>query len=104
MNVLGEQCRRAGIKFMWRNHAFEFAGRPGLRPIDIYKQRLDPDLVGFELDCFWASVAGQNLPALMKDWKGRVWSLRLADKARGTEVAQRGDPGSRLHRTRQRRD
>jgi sugar phosphate isomerase/epimerase len=87
MNVLAERCRRVGLKFMWRNHAFEFAGKPGLRAIDIYRQRLDAALVGFELDCFWAGVAGQNPLTLMKDWKGRVWSLRLADKTRGTPVA-----------------
>jgi sugar phosphate isomerase/epimerase len=84
MNVVAERCRRAGMRFAWQNHAFEFAGRAGLRPIDIYKERLDPKLVGLELDVFWASAAGQNPLDLFKEWKGRVWLVRLADKAPGT--------------------
>jgi sugar phosphate isomerase/epimerase len=86
MNVVAERCRRAGMRFAWQNHAFEFAGRAGLRPVDIYKERLDPKLVGLELDVFWASAAGQNPLALLKEWKGRVWLVRLADKAQGTPL------------------
>ena len=83
MNAAADQCRKASLKFAFQTHAFEFAGRPGLRPIDLYRERLDPKLVGMELDVFWASVAGQDVPRLLKDWKGHVPLLRLADKARG---------------------
>lgn len=83
MNAAAEQCRKAGLKFAFQTHAFEFAGRPGLRPIDLYKERLDPKLVGMELDVFWASVAGQDVRHLLRDWKGHVPLMRLADKATG---------------------
>lgn len=84
MNVAGELCRKSGLHFAWQNHAFEFKGRPGLRPVDTYKQRLDPKLAELELDVFWASVAGQDVPGLLKDWKGHVPLLHLNDKAKGT--------------------
>ena len=83
MNAAAEQCRKAGLKFAFQTHAFEFAGRPGLRPIDLYRERLDPKLVGMELDVFWMSVARQDFLRIFKDWKGHVPLLRLADKARG---------------------
>jgi sugar phosphate isomerase/epimerase len=83
MNAAAEMCRKSGLKFAYRNHAFEFGGRAGLRPIDIFKERLDPKLVGLELDVFWASVAGIDPVELLKSWKGHVPMLHLQDKALG---------------------
>jgi sugar phosphate isomerase/epimerase len=82
MNVTAELCRRSGLKFAWQSHAFEFGRALGVRPVDIYKERLDPKLVGMELDVFWAAVAGQDPVRLLKEWKGRVPLLRLSDKAK----------------------
>jgi sugar phosphate isomerase/epimerase len=81
MNDTGAACWKAGMKFIWRNHAFEFAGHP--RPIDIYKERLDAKLVGWEMDLFWLSVVGGDAARLLKDWKGRVPVLRYNDRAKG---------------------
>jgi len=83
MNAAGELCRKAGIRFAWQSHAFEFEGRPGAWPVDIYKERLDPKVVAVELDVFWASVAGEDPLRLLKEWKGHVPLLRLNDKAKG---------------------
>jgi sugar phosphate isomerase/epimerase len=82
MNAAAELCRKSGLRFAWQNHAFEFEGQPGHRPIDIYKERLDQKLVGLELNVFWASVAGEDPLRLLKDWKGHVPLLHLNDKAK----------------------
>ena len=82
MSAAAELCRKSGLKFAWQNHAFEFEGQPGHRPVDIYKERLDQKLVGLELNVFWASVAGQDPLWLLKEWKGRVPLLQLNDKAK----------------------
>jgi sugar phosphate isomerase/epimerase len=82
MNAAAELGRKSGLRFAWQNHAFEFEGQPGRRPIDIYKERLDARLVGLELNVFWASVAGQDPLRLLKEWKGRVPLLQLNDKAK----------------------
>jgi sugar phosphate isomerase/epimerase len=82
MNVAAELGRKSGVRVAWQNHAFEFQGRAGRRPIDIYKERLDPKLVGLELNVFWAAVAGQDPLTLLKEWKGRVPLLHLYDKAK----------------------
>jgi sugar phosphate isomerase/epimerase len=86
MNAAAELCRKSNLKFLWQNYAFEFDGRPPLRPIDIFKERLDQKLVRMEIDPFWASVAGQDPIRLLKDWKGSVSFLRFDDKAKGTPV------------------
>jgi sugar phosphate isomerase/epimerase len=82
MNAAAELGRKSGLRFAWQNHAFEFEGQPGRRPIDIYKERLDARLVGLELNVFWAGIAGQDSLRLLKEWKGRVPLLQLNDKAK----------------------
>ena len=66
----------------YHNHAYEFGGQPGKRPIDIFFERLDPSLVSMELDVFWLSIAGQDPVEALKKWKGRVALLHLKDKAK----------------------
>jgi sugar phosphate isomerase/epimerase len=45
-----------------------------------------PALVGFELDTFWASLAGIDPVTLIERYRGRVPLVHLKDKARGTPV------------------
>jgi sugar phosphate isomerase/epimerase len=87
MNAAGALCRKAGMKFVWANQAFEFEGKPGARPIDIYRDRLDPKLVTFEMDVFWVRVARHDPVELLKQWKGRVPLLRLRDKLKDSFAA-----------------
>jgi sugar phosphate isomerase/epimerase len=82
MNAAGELCRKAGMKFVWANQDFEFQGTLGLRPIDIYRDRLDPNLVKLELDVVWLAAVKLNPVEFMKQWKGRVALVRLRNKAK----------------------
>lgn len=86
LNRAGEQVRAAGLTFCYHNHAFEFAGAEGQRPIDVYKTNLDKKLVKFEIDVFWVSVAGQDPVAILQEFSGRVPLIHLKDKAAGTPV------------------
>jgi sugar phosphate isomerase/epimerase len=85
MNSAAELCRKSGLRFAWQNHDFEFAGRLGLRPIDIYKERLDQKLVSLELDVFWLSMAGVDPLKIMKEWKGHISLLRLNDRTQSAD-------------------
>ena len=82
MNAAGELCRKAGIKFVWPNQDFEFKGASGLRPIDIYRERLDPKFVALELDVVWIAAARLNPMDLLRQWKGRVPLMRLRNKSK----------------------
>ncbi len=86
MNHAAELCHKAGLQFAYHNHAFEFAGAKGQRPIDVFHERLDKKLVALELDVFWVSVAGNDPLEMMKLWKGRVALLHLKDKAKDLPV------------------
>jgi sugar phosphate isomerase/epimerase len=95
-NKAGEAAHKAGMQFCYHHHAFEFGPKEGFRPIEVFLERLDPNLVKFEMDVFWVSVAGQDPVALLKQWKGRVALIHLKDKAPGvkTHYAENLAPGA----------
>jgi len=85
-NRAGEAVHKAGMQLCYHHHAFEFEPKEGSRPIDVYLERLDPNLVKFEMDVFWVSVGGQDPVALLHQWKGRVALIHLKDKAPGLKT------------------
>ena len=86
LNRAGEKARAAGLRFCYHNHAFDFRPVEGTTGFDILMERVDPKLCGFEVDCFWASVAGRDPAELIRRLKGRVPMIHLKDKARGAAV------------------
>jgi sugar phosphate isomerase/epimerase len=86
MNDAGSKARAAKLTFCYHNHAFEFRGEHGQRPIDILLERLDRKAVGLELDVFWVSVAGNDPVEMLKQNAGRVPLVHLKDKAKGAPV------------------
>jgi len=86
LNRAGEKCRATGLRFCYHNHAFEFQPMGGKRPIDILIEETDPKVVGFELDCFWVSVAGNDPVEMAHRLNGRLPLVHLKDKAPNTPV------------------
>ncbi len=86
MNEAARQAKAAGVKFAYHNHACEFDGQPGQRPIDILLERFDKALVGFEVDVFWVSTGGEDPVAFLKSLKGRVPLIHLKDRGAGCPV------------------
>ena len=86
LNEAGEKCKSAGIQLCYHNHSFEFAPMEGSNGYDILIEKLDPELVKFELDVFWSDIAGVNPVALMKKLSGRIRLLHLKDKLINTPV------------------
>jgi sugar phosphate isomerase/epimerase len=85
LNHLGELCKNAGMQCAYHNHAFEFAKNGDGTLFDILAANTDKKLVGFEVDCFWVSVAGLDPADFIRKNKGRVALVHLKDKAEGTE-------------------
>jgi len=85
LNRFGEQCHTAGIQFAYHNHAFESAPAGNRTLFQILIDNTDEKLVGFELDCFWLSVSGNDPAEFIKKLGGRVLLLHCKDKAQGTE-------------------
>jgi sugar phosphate isomerase/epimerase len=85
-NRIGESCKKAGIKFGYHNHSQEFHDFNGERPIDVLMERTDPDLVIFELDLFWTTVAGVDPAKFIKKHADRIRLVHIKDMARKMEA------------------
>ena len=81
-NKIGESCKKAGIKFGYHNHSQEFHDFDGERPIDVLMERTDPDLVIFELDLFWTTVAGVDPSKFIKKHSDRIRLVHIKDMAK----------------------
>jgi sugar phosphate isomerase/epimerase len=81
LNQVGLAGKARGIRALLHNHVVEFEpiGGAGLG-YDILLAETDPDLVTMELDIGWASIAGQDVLALLKRHPGRfkLWHVKDA--------------------------
>src|SRR5439155_12389208 len=82
----GETCRKAGLGLAYHAHAFEYEAIDGVRPIELMLKETPKDLLGLELDTFWASIAGVDPVKMVQTYAGRVPLVHLKDKATGTPV------------------
>ena len=58
LNEIGEACAKAGIRFGYHNHAFEFERFEDQTGYDILLNETDPALVFFQADLYWMIYAG----------------------------------------------
>ncbi len=82
-NVWGRRLKDLGMRFAFHNHNRDF--RPfGMRTgYDILVEETDPDLVFFEVDCYWIVQAGQNLLQTLQALGKRIRMLHLKDRKPG---------------------
>jgi sugar phosphate isomerase/epimerase len=72
----------AGLRLCYHNHAFEFGKDPsGTRWIDVLMQHTADAGLHLQLDVFWASIAGADPVALLKQYAGRVSLVHLKDRS-----------------------
>jgi sugar phosphate isomerase/epimerase len=86
LNQAGTECKKAGLKLCYHNHAFEYQRFGSKTGLEIMMDALDKNTVGLELDVFWASVGGHDPVELLKQYSGRVDLLHVKDKAQETPV------------------
>lgn len=80
-NTFGEKCKTAGIQYGYHTHSQEFATYDGNTAFDILAQNTDPENCCFELDLFWAAVAGVDQVKLIKQYPGRIKLLHIKEMA-----------------------
>jgi sugar phosphate isomerase/epimerase len=78
-NQFGEKCKSAGIRYGYHTHSQEFAIYDGVTAFDILVQNTDPELCCFEVDLFWAAVAGVDPVKLIEQYPGRVKLLHIKE-------------------------
>jgi sugar phosphate isomerase/epimerase len=82
-NKLGEQVKKAGLQLGYHNHNFEWRTYGGVSGYDEFLRLTDPGLVKLELDCGWATVAGQDPAAYLMKYPERYSLLHVKDFRKG---------------------
>ena len=81
LNRIGAKCKEHGLGFCYHNHDFEFQAFDGKTGFEILMEHTDATLVHFELDVYWAALAGYNPAALIHRLEGRLPLVHLKDMA-----------------------
>ena len=81
LNRWGGRCRGQGVTFSYHNHDFEFAPLGNTTMWDVLIRETAPELVGLELDLYWAKYAGTDPETVLRDVAGRVSLVHLKDMA-----------------------
>ena len=82
-NKLGEQIKKAGLQLGYHNHNFEWRHYGEVTGYDEFLRLTDPGLVKLELDCGWATVAGQDPAAYLTKYPERYALLHIKDFRKG---------------------
>jgi len=79
LNEIGEACARAGIRFGYHNHAFEFERFDEQTGYDILLNETDPAMVFFQADLYWMIFAGIDPEDYFKQHPGRFEHWHVKD-------------------------
>lgn len=89
-NRIGEQCNKAGLKFAYHNHEFEFEAIDGVVPMDIMLSESDADLFNIQMDLFWAIAGGAKPIDYFRRYPGRFPLCHVKDMTAGGEMVDVG--------------
>ena len=78
-NEIGGRVKGYGMKFGYHNHTTEFRKLGKGIGYDELIRLTDPDLVTFEMDCGWVSVAGYNPVDFLTKYPTRITMLHVKD-------------------------
>jgi sugar phosphate isomerase/epimerase len=95
-NQVGEAVNKAGARFFYHGHNFDYAGVDGVIEYDELLRRTDPKLANFQLDCFWCVRAGKDPVDYFNRFPGRFIQLHIKDLKPGFPPSTGGDdrPGA----------
>jgi sugar phosphate isomerase/epimerase len=86
LNKVGAICNKAGLKFGYHNHAFEFETVDGQIPMEILIENTDADKVTFEADLFWITNGGFDPIKFMSKYEGRFSCFHVKDANKKLEA------------------
>ncbi|WP_406385391.1 sugar phosphate isomerase/epimerase family protein [Streptomyces sp. NBC_01618] len=90
-NRVGLAARESGLKLLYHNHGLDHQVVDGVSLYDILLAETDPELVGFELDLYWAANGGASAPGeLFVRHPRRFPALHVKDMAPNGDFADVG--------------
>lgn len=78
---IADMAQGRGMRFCYHPSAAELKACQGVSFFDLIAEKCSPELVSFQIDTFEVLEAGVDVFSLLKQYKGRVLSLHLHDKA-----------------------
>ncbi len=87
-NEWGQRARSLGMRFSFHNHNYEFRRFGQTTGFQTLVERTDPQLVFFEMDCYWITEAGENPVTTFKKLGRRIHLLHLKDRKPGFPPSQ----------------
>lgn len=78
-NQVGRKCKENGMFFCYHTHYMEFAKVGEQTVLDLFLQETDPNLVGIELDSYWAVRSGIDPVGLLDHLGARCTLLHQKD-------------------------
>lgn len=82
-NAWAKWVHAMGMRFAFHNHDYEFRAFDGRTGFDILLKETDPDLVFYEMDCYWITQAGLDPVEMLKRLGRRVHMLHVKDRKPG---------------------
>lgn len=84
-NKIGEKCNKAGLRFGYHNHAFEFEKLNEIIPYNVLLEQTDPELVTMQLDTYWMIYGGYGPVDYFKQFPRRFELWHVKDLLEGEE-------------------
>jgi sugar phosphate isomerase/epimerase len=82
-NEWAKRVNDMGMRFAFHNHDYEFRKFDGTTGYDILLQETDPNLVFYEMDCYWITQAGYDPLQMLNRLGKRVRMLHIKDRKPG---------------------
>ncbi len=82
-NRAGEALAKAGLKFYYHTHGYEFRPHGQGTLFDLLAKETKPDFVRFEMDVFWIAHPGHDPVQLLKKYQGRFELMHVKDMKKG---------------------
>jgi len=85
-NRIGEAVTKAGLKFAYHPHGYEFAPLGDGTMFDLLVKETKPEFVAFEMDVFWVVHPGKNPAELLAKYPNRWVLMHLKDIRKGART------------------
>jgi sugar phosphate isomerase/epimerase len=82
-NEWAKRVQDLGMRFAFHNHDYEFRKFDGTTGYDILLKETDPNLVFYEMDCYWITQAGFDPVQMLNRLGKRVRMLHIKDRKPG---------------------
>jgi sugar phosphate isomerase/epimerase len=79
LSTAAAMCKKAGLKFGYHNHNFEWKQVDGTTFYDTILSQTDPEVVKMEMDLYWVVRTGQDPVEIIKAHPGRFFAFHIKD-------------------------